>query len=780
MRFSAVAFLCGILLFQQLAELPQASFTQAVLWTVLLLLLVSVTLFFHRIKPLLFLILGFHWAWLQAAWILSEPLPQTLEKQDVVIEGTIASLPQQAGHKWRFLFDIDRLQHEGVTIKNAPSRVRLNWYKSVPELSVGDRWQLTVRMKRPHGFMNPGGFDYEGWLFQQRIQVTGYIRHAEENRLLASDVMHYPLQRIRQGLASEIGAQLKDPSFKGIITALAIGEREAITQSQWEVLRTTGTIHLVAISGLHIGLVAGMAFFMVQFLWPRIGNASVYWPAPRVAAIAGLLAAAFYAALAGFTIPTQRALVMVAVVMLMLFLQRQRRFSDTLALALLVVLLIDPFVVMSAGFWLSFGAVAAIIFAMSGRLARRDFWWRWGRVHVVVAVALLPLLLITFQQLPLLSPVANFVAVPWVSFIVVPLVLLGTSFALLLPEVGTLLLNMASSALSFLWPLLELIAMQEGGLWQQHPPAKWTLLPALVGVLLLLAPRGLPGRWLGVFWLLPLFLVTPARPADGEWWFTLLDVGQGLAAVVQTQNHTLVYDTGPRFSDSFDTGSAVVIPFLNSAGVKRVDMLVIGHGDNDHMGGARSVTSQIAVARVVTSVPEQVTWQAEKQRCMKGQQWQWDNVLFEILHPPPQGFDGNDASCVLRVSSVGDVSRSRSSLLLTGDIEQRAERALLHEQRDQLTTRVVVAPHHGSDSSSSPAFVAATAADYVLFPAGYLNRYGFPHSVVMARYQQQAVETAITALDGAITFHFDSGGDVLSVERFRHENRRYWHSDLFH
>jgi competence protein ComEC len=779
MRFSSLAFLCGILLFQPLAELPQVSFTQAVLWGVLLLLLVSATLLFHRIKPLLFLILGFHWAWLQAVWILSEPLPQALEKQDVVVTGTIASLPQQTGYKWRFLFDIDRLQHHDVTIKDAPGRVRLNWYKNVPALSVGDRWQLTVRMKRPHGFMNPGGFDYEGWLFQQRIQATGYVRHAEENRLLASDVMHYPLQRARQGLASEIGAQLKDPLFKGIITALAIGEREAITQPQWEVLRKTGTVHLVAISGLHIGLVAGMAFVIVQFLWPRIGNVSIHWPAPRVAAIAGLLAAAFYAALAGFTIPTQRALVMVAVVMLMLFLQRQRRFSDTLALALMVVLLIDPFVVMSAGFWLSFGAVAAIIFAMSGRLARRDFWWRWGRVHVVVAVALLPLLLITFQQLPLLSPVANFVAVPWVSFIVVPLVLLGTSFALLFPELGTLLLNMASSALSFLWPLLELIAMQDEGLWQQHPPAKWTLLPALVGVLLLLAPRGLPGRWLGLLWLLPLFLVTPARPADGEWWFTLLDVGQGLAAVVQTENHTLVYDAGPRFSDSFDTGSAVVIPFLNSAGVKQVDMLVIGHGDNDHMGGARSVTSQIAVLRVITSVPERVTWQAEKQRCVKGQQWQWDNVLFEIVHPPPQGFDGNDASCVLRVGSVGNVSRSRSSLLLTGDIEQRAERALLHEQRDQLATRVVVAPHHGSDSSSTPSFVAATAPDYVLFPAGYLNRYNFPHPLVMQRYQQQGAEAATTAFDGAITFHFDSGGEVLSVERFRPENRRYWHSDLF-
>ncbi len=777
MRFSVVAFLGGILIFQQFAELPLTSLLHTALWLVLL-LLVPALWFFRRLRPLLFLVVGFHWAWLQAVLVLSTPLPPALEKQDLVIQGTIASLPQKIGHKWRFLFDIEQIQHQGNILETTPHHVRLNWYKNAPALSVGDRWQLTVRLKRPHGFMNPGGFDYEGWLFQQRIQATGYIRGSDENRLLANDVMHYPLQRLRQSLANAISTQLNEPDYQGIITALAIGERQAISQPQWEVLRKTGTIHLVAISGLHIGLVAGMVFILVQFLWPRIANATLHWPAPRVAAVAGLLAATFYAALAGFTIPTQRALVMVAVVMLMLFLQRQRRFSDTLALALVIVLVIDPFVVMSAGFWLSFGAVAAIIFAMSGRLARRDLWWRWGRVHVVVAIALLLPLLLTFQQIPLLSPVANFVAVPWVSFVVVPLVLLGTSSVLFFPEIGSLLLNFATIALSFLWPFLELIKMQEQGLWQQHPPAKWTLIPALIGTLLLLAPRGLPGRWLGIIWLLPLFLVTPVRPADGDWWFTLLDVGQGLAAVVQTKNHTLVYDTGPRFSDSFDTGSAVVIPFLNSAGIKRVDMLMIGHGDNDHMGGARSVMSQIVVAQVVTSVPERVTWQPAAQHCVAGDEWQWDNVLFEILHPPPQGFKGNDASCVLRVSSIDDIGQRGSSLLLTGDIEAPAERALLNEQREKLMARVVVAPHHGSKSSSSQAFVTAVAPQYVLFPAGYLNRYNFPHPEVIQRYQQQGSEMLTSAAAGAITFHFNNEGDIRSIERYRHQNKRYWHSAL--
>lgn len=783
MRLGAIAFLCGILLFQQLAELPQVSSTRLALWVVLLLLAIVCAYFVAPLRPLLFAVAGFHWALLQASLLLAGGLPADLEREDLLIQGAIASIPQQQGRRWRFLFDVERMQHNGQPLDESPQRVRINWYGSAPLLNVGDRWQLTVRLKRPHGFMNPGGFDYEGWLFQQRIGATGYVRTSADNRLLSSDRLSYPVQRMRQSLADAITDQLEQPDFKGIVMALAIGERQAITQPQWEVLRKSGTIHLVAISGLHIGLVAGMVFFLTQWLWPRIASATLHWPAPRVAAVAGLLAATFYATLAGFTIPTQRALVMVAIVMLMLLLQRQRRFSDTIALALMIVLVIDPFVVMSTGFWLSFAAVAAIIFAMSGRMNRRaatnrahELWWRWGRVHLIVAVALLPLLLMTFQQFPLLSPVANFIAVPWVSFCVVPLVLLGTAMTLLLPDVGAMLLNAASSALGWMWPLLESLAAQPQGLWQQHPPASWTLLPALIGVLLLLSPRGIPGRWLGTLWLLPLFLITPQRPADGEWWFTLLDVGQGLAAVVQTQKYTLIYDTGPRYSSSFDTGSAVVVPFLNSVGIDKVETLIIGHGDNDHMGGARSVIEQIEVKQIITSVPQKVSWQYGAQRCVKGQQWQRDGVLFEIVHPSSDRFEGNDGSCVLRVSSLNGADKMRASLLLSGDIEAAAERALLSERQDKLPARVLVVPHHGSKSSSSAAFVAVVSPQYALFPVGHLNRYGFPHTTVTERYQQQGAEMLQTATAGAITVHFDGDGEITRVQRFRDLNRRYWHA----
>lgn len=776
MRSGAIAFLAGILLFQQLHHLPQLALFQALLCGVPLLLLIPVARAVTFVRPLLFMLAGIYWAFIQATLLLSNALPASLEKVDLVVKGAVASIAQPQGNRTRFMFDIEQLEFQGRAVENPPPRVRLNWYRKAPDLNVGDRWRLTVRLKRPHGFMNPGGFDYEGWLFQQRIGATGYVRSGEQNRLLSNALRDYPVQRLRQALAERITATLDDAEFNGIITALAIGERQLISDAQWQVLRKSGTVHLIAISGLHIGLVAGMAYFLVLFLWSWAGRGTERWPAPRIAALAGIIAALFYAALAGFTIPTQRALVMVVVAMLMLFFQRHRRFSDTLALTLFVVLIIDPFTVMSAGFWLSFGAVAAIIFAMSGRTGqggwRHKLWWRWGRVHVIVMIGLIPLLLVAFQQLPLLSPIANFIAVPWVSIVVVPLVLLGAMTAGGLPVVSDYLLNGAAVALAWLWPLLEWITTYELAEWQQHIPMRWTLFPALIGTLLLLSPRGLPGRWLGIIWLLPLFLVTPQRPAEGEWWFTLLDVGQGLAAVVQTRNHLLVYDTGPRFSESFDTGRAVVIPFLRSRGVAKVDRLVIGHGDNDHIGGARSLSEMIEVEQIITSVPQQVTWQSVR-RCMSGEVWQWDGVQFEVLHPPTERFNGNDGSCVLRISSL---AKRGASLLLTGDIEVRAERALLRRYRERLQSQIVVAPHHGSRSSSSEEFVRAVSAQYVLFPIGYLNRYGFPHPEVEGRYRRHGSVAFSTERDGAVTFKIGADGEVTSIQRFRDHYQRYWHA----
>ncbi len=759
MRLAILFFLFGILLFQHFSKLP------SLYWLLGALLLPLVRWRSFRL-PVAFLA-GFLWAFLHAIWTLGHLLPQELEGIDVELTGVIASLVEEDAHRSRFHFSVDKLLHEGQHLP-APRRVLLSWYgRERPTLVVGDRWQLTVRLKRPHGFMNPGGFNYEKWLFQQGINAVGYVRPKGAHTHLASEWHSRPLDRLRRQLREQMREWLGEHPQAGLITALTIGERHGIQHEQWQTLTATGTNHLMAISGLHVGLVAGFAFFLGRRLWSLLGPAPLLLAAPRAAAFMALLTACGYAALAGFSIPTQRAVIMVAVVMGAIFLQRQASPGQALCIALLGVLLWDPTAVVSAGFWLSFTAVAIILYGLGGRVGKQQGWKGWGQVQWVVTLGLLPLLILFFQQAPLTAPLANLIAVPWVSITVVPLALLGAALLPLYAPLGGWLLLQAANLLGWLWPLLEWLAGLKLLLWQPPAPAEiWTLLPASLGILWLLAPRGIPARWIGICGLLPLVMNAPQRPAAEETWFTLLDVGQGLAAVVQTRNHTLVYDTGPRFSDRFDTGAAVLIPFLRWQGIRSLDMLIIGHGDNDHIGGAPSLLREYPAKRLLSAVPEKLEAKAEP--CRQGESWSWDGVRFTLLHPPSEyGGSGNDASCVLKVETPG------ASLLLTGDIERRAEQQLLQTVPERLRAELLVAPHHGSKSSSSPHFIDAVDPEYVLFPVGYRNRYNHPHSMVMERYATREIQLLDTASNGAI--HFRLGRQGLSPpQSYRIVAHRYW------
>ncbi len=761
MRLAILFFLFGVVLFQQCAELPGYYW----FFTAVLLPLAK---WWRMTRLPMAMLGGFLWAFLHAVWMFGNALPEQLEGVDVELEGTIYSLVEQDSRRTRFVFLLDTLTY-GEQVFRTPRRVLLSWYGGVPELSVGDRWRLTVRLKQPHGFMNPGGFDYEKWLFQQRINATGYVRTKSSQAFLASEWYSRPVDRLRQYLRQQIEYHLEDHPFSSLIAALAIGDRSSIQSEQWEVLTRTGTNHLMAISGLHIGLVAGIAFFLGRWIWSRLGRAPLFVPAPRAAAIVALLAACGYAALAGFSIPTQRALIMVGVVMAALLLQRQINPSHGLTVALGGVLLLDPMAVVTLGFWLSFAAVAVILYGLSGRLHKKGNWRQWGQVQWVVSLGLLPLLAFSFQQASLLSPLANLIAVPWVSLAVVPLTLLGVICLLLYPPLGGWLLLQAANLLELLWPVLQWLAKVEFAQWQL--PAElplWSLLAAVVGILWLLAPRGIPARWAGVGWLLPLVLINPERPQQGEAWFTLLDVGQGLATVIQTRNHTLVYDTGPKFSDHFDTGQAVVVPFLHREGITVLDMLIVGHGDNDHIGGAASLLQEYPARRLLTTVPEKLPGNTEL--CQQGQSWNWDGVRFSVLHPAPQSTAaGNNASCVLKVETAA------ASLLLTGDIEQRAERRLVIENPSALAATIVVAPHHGSKTSSSQRFIDAVNPEYVLFPAGYRNRFHHPHPKVVERYRAKGVQMLDSTRHGAIRFRL--GRDKLPApEPYRILAQRYWNN----
>lgn len=759
-----LAFLGGIVIFQFQPEVPRLAWLAVLLPSLVLPWLVRPR--WRRIaRPLSLAVAGLLWAWLHAAYVLHRELPAALEGEDVVLEGVVASLPETDEQRVRFLFEVERLRHRGDDLP-APGRVRLAWYRPYPELEAGQRWRLQVRLKRPHGMANPGTFDYEGWLFQQRIRATGYVRPGADTALLAADSGAFPLQRLRQGLHERLRTTVGEHPLGGLVAALALGERQGVTREQWQRLRATGTNHLIAISGLHIGIVAGLLFFLVRRFWP--------WPervaAPRAAAVAALIAAALYAALAGFSIPTQRALIMVAVAMLALYGGHALRPARVLSLALLAVLLLDPLAVLSPGFWLSFGAVAVILYGMGGRLAASGWWWRWGRVQVLVALGLAPLLAVWFQQVPLISPLANLLAVPWVSLLVVPLVLLGTVLVALWSWGGTAVLSLATLGLDVLWWWLGWCTGLLPPQWSVWAASPWTLLPAALGLIWLLAPRGWPARWLGVLWLLPMLLVRPAAPLPGEASVTVLDVGQGLAVLVRTAQHTLLYDTGPRYGPDNDAGEMIIVPVLHHYGIRRIDTLVLSHGDSDHAGGAGAVFEALEVGRFLSGAAAPLPWR-EHQRCGRGQRWHWDGVDFELLFPPPEGVPsgrGNDSSCVLRISTAG------AAVLLSGDIEAAAERELLASVPQQLAAEVLVAPHHGSKTSSTVPFVTAVAARHVLFAVGYRNRYGFPHPTVAARYRHAGAELHDTAAQGAITVQL--GAEGAAVVSWRQQARRYWFS----
>ncbi len=741
---------------QQLAALPS-------LWWALTLIPL---LFLAWRRPVwlvpVFFVVGVVWVSFRAGLILEENLPPALEGQDLVLEGHVADLPTRTEFGWRFPFDVTKAMHEGWAVA-IPSRILLNAGRGEFTPGAGEAWRLTARLKRPHGLQNPGGFDYEAHLFRNRLRATGYVRLDETPQRLEAASPRYAIDRLRQRLGAAMHARLPDNAFAGIVVALANGDGGGVGDPQWDIFRRTGTLHLVAISGLHISLIGGIGFFLGRFLWALPGYTVLRYPAPVVGAVCAIAAAAAYSALAGFVIPTQRALIMLTVAMGGILLRRQVPPTQLLAIALFAVLAYDPLAVMAAGFWLSFAAVAVILFVAQGGSWRLEWWRKWGYLQLAIALGMLPLMFALFQQVSLVAPLANILAVPVFDLLMVPLTLAGIALLGVWPALSQSLFELAAWLLAQLWPALEWLAALTWGQWTRPALPLWTILAALIGAAWLLAPRGWPARWVGAVWLLPLALWRPVAPAAGEVWFTLLDVGQGLSAVVRTATHTLVFDTGPRFG-TFDTGRAVVVPFLRTQGVERVDTLIVSHGDNDHIGGTESLRRLLSVEKILSSVPERVD---DAVPCEAGQQWAWDGVEFAILNPPA-GESGrkNDQSCVLRVRSV------HGRVLLPADIEAKAERRLVTTQGERLRAEVLVAPHHGSKTSSTDTFVTAVRPEVVLLPVGYRNRFRHPHPDAVARYDAAGVRRLDSAASGAIDVRLTAAGRAVSAWRERH--RRYW------
>ena len=625
MRSASLAFLLGTATILGLVQLPSLGVAWSLLVSSLLVLcLLPPSIKFWLRLPLI-AALGFGWVVLHADHELKWNLPQTFVGKTLTIIGTVASIPELKNNLKTFTFAVQRMQL-GDEICNKSALIRLSWYSAPANLQIGGQWQLTVRLKPPRGYWDEGSFDYQKWLFEEGIRATGYVVVKGTNAYQNSS-SHYYVDGVRSKLADGITASLRDRPLAGLIAALAVGIRSTITESQWAVLRGTGTNHLFAIAGLHIGLVTGVIYFIVGFLWPRLGRLPLYFPTPQIAALGALMMAIIYSALAGFAMPTKRAILMITIFLLATLWRKNLSSWVAWSLALFLILILEPLAVLDDSFWLSFTAVALIIYGSNGRVNQHGLWWHWGRTQWVMAVGLIPLCLLFFQQTSLVGFLANSIAIPWVGFIVLPLSLLGSLTWFISTTAAKSCWLLAEHALECVWPLLETMAKVHWLQWEVFVSNPWILAASLVAAILLLAPRGFSARWMGLIWALPLIVWLPKGPAAGEVWFTLLDVGQGLATVVRTQHHVLIYDTGPRFNQNFDTGNAVVIPFLRHAGIRTVDTMMISHGDNDHIGGANSILTTLPVKQVLTSVPDRFK-PGVASLCMTGQSWQWDGVVF--------------------------------------------------------------------------------------------------------------------------------------------------------
>lgn len=771
--------------------------------------------------------LSYAWAQGRAAWRLRTPLPVQCEQRPLSVQGVIVSVPEQDARGQQVDLAVETYAPAHCSV---PALVRLRWYypssfasphrgpaavsaaspastspsatlspqrgphampapqaipATLPLLHAGERWQFSVKLKRPHGSRNPHGFDYAGWCVANGLLATGsIINRAPAHRIKA--LAWHPagrLARMREAVGRRIAHVLGQTPASAVIRALVIGDDSQLSTADWQLFVDTGINHLVSISGLHITMLAALGYACTAWLWRRVPALTLRVPSRLAGSLCGAGIATAYALLAGFSVPTQRTLYMLLTVMALLQRRRQMPLSGMLCIALCVVLCLDPWAVLAPGFWLSFGAVAVLAFALGGRLRPLHGWRAAVAAQWVVTLASIPLLILWFNQWSVIAPLANALAIPLVSLAVVPLSIAGAVLPIDAP------LHLAAG----LWQLclqgLHTLRLWPWAVSYWPTPPLWAGVLALLGALICLLPKGWPGRLWGAALWLPALLSGPAALAPGQMQVTVLDVGQGLSVLVRTAQHTLLYDAGPAYRSGDaaavgnDAGQRTVLPYLRHLGLSQLDLTVVSHDDNDHVGGMASVLAALPAKQLLSTLPAQATFFSQWQQlgqgrslphlpCQAGQHWQWDSVHFQVLSPAanaPDDLSDNNRSCVIRVQSA------HGSLLLTGDIERQAEAQLT--QRDAavppLASTVLTMPHHGSLTSSSPAFVQAVGAQLAIASVGYRNRFGHPKAAVLARYSAQGTQVLRTDTSGAVLLDFVAGTRP-QVTAWRPAHPHYW------
>ncbi|MCP1507258.1 competence protein ComEC [Pseudomonas marginalis] len=734
------ALALGLLALRFLPALPPTG-------ALLALVLVALMLLPFRTYPLAFFLFGLSWACMSAQWALDDRLRPALDGQTRWLEGRVTGLPQQTDSGVRFELTDSRSRKARL-----PTRIRLSWHGGPPVRS-GERWRLAVTLKRPSGLLNFHGVDHEAWLLAQRIGATGSVKDGER----LAPARNAWRDGVRQRLMA-VDAQGREAG----LAALVLGDGSGLAAEDWRVLQDTGTVHLLVISGQHIGLLAGLIYALVAALarygcWPRT------WPWLPWACGLAFTAALGYGLLAGFGVPVQRACVMVGLVLLWRLRFRHLGIWWPLLLAFNGVLILEPLASLQPGFWLSFAAVAVLALTFGGRLGRWSVWQAWTRPQWLIAIGLFPVLLVLGLPISLSAPLANLFAVPWISLVVLPLALLGTAL-LTLPFVGEGLLWLAGGALGGLFKALALLAAQLPAWIPAEVPVGYWLV-SLVGAVLLLLPKGVPFRLLG--WPMLLLAVFPPREPvpHGQVDVLQLDVGQGQALILRTRHHTLLYDAGPR-SGAVDLGARVVLPSLKKLGIDALDMMLLSHADADHAGGAAAVASGLPIKRVVGGETEGLPAFLHTQPCISGEQWVWDGVSFELWQWP-DAISRNPKSCVLQVQANGE------RLLLTGDIDRAAEKAFLASAL-AVPTDWLQAPHHGSRSSSSAPFLQRLAPKSVLISRGRGNAFGHPHPQVVERYQALGSQVYDSAEQGAVRLRLGAFAPPIVAR----SQRRFWREAL--
>ncbi len=770
----------------------------------------------------LFFVAGFAWNALYAENRLENVLAKELEGMELTLEGRVAALPQSNSSGAKFAFEVDDIISGKEVLKHFPKRIYLSWQpawrnpRPIPDVIPGQRWKFRAKLKRPYGSLNPYTFDFERWSFHQDFGASGSIRSGE--LLLNKDIswtdFELRMELARWHLRQKIQSMLPDDArYVGVLIALVMGDQNAINQDDWQVFNATGIGHLISISGLHVTMLAGVGASCAAFIWRR-RTWPLIAPVSKVAALSGFATAFIYAWLAGFQIPAQRTMYMVGVVAFALWTGRNPRSFDIWWWALAFVLLVDPMAPYTPGFWLSFGAVAAILYAMgdssgllgipTGKELETHWMHRMGqalreacRVQAVVTLALLPLTLYWFYQVSIVSPLANAFAIPLVSYIVTPLAIAGA----LLPEfIGRWLLLPAHASMEYLAVILEWMAGWSWSVVWSKQPEWWMLTTAVCGIVYAIRPGSVVEKWkwrlLGIGLSVPLFiwptqLFGDAHLAQGEFRASVFDIGQGTAVLIETANRKLLYDTGPIQGKKDDAGQRVILPYLRGRGINHIDRMVISHSDSDHIGGAATLLQSIQFDLMMGSLPSANTLLQNLHKrkipaipCRFGQRWKWDGVEFVIWHPHEETvfadqYPGkpNEMSCVL------EVRNQQNSLWLTGDVEKQGEAEITERLDEEMLLEIgdreliFMAPHHGSKTSSSLGLLKRLGPQQAFAQNGYRNRYGHPHPDVTARYQSLGIPFYQTPKTGAQTWLFKNNSKS-STQFLRHDIKRIWHRSI--